>query len=138
MQSVSLVQKNDAHIFYFGITCFTVCALVFSSPAHGGAGDGAGLRLSRIGRELQNVDCSSRTSCNTTGTTIPTGTASASFIFWHHGSGSTTGDRSNVSRQTAEDQGDQGSSDFARHDAEDLNNMGVLQSVSVWTHKTDG
>ena len=41
----------------------------------------------------------SRISCNTTGATIPTGTASASFVFWHHGSGSTTGDRSNVSRQ---------------------------------------
>ena len=48
-----------------------------------------------------------------------------------------TGDRSNVSRQTAEDQGEQGSSDFARHDAEDLNNTGVLQNVRVWTDKTD-
>ena len=45
--------------------------------------------------------------------------------------------RSNVSRQTAEGQGEQGSSDFARHDAEDLNNTGVLQSVRVWTDKTD-
>ena len=44
-----------------------------------------------------------------------------SFIFWHHGSRSTTGARSNVSRQTVEDQGEQGSSDLARHDAEDLN-----------------
>ena len=57
------------------------------------------------------------------------------FVFWHHGSGSTTGDRSNVSRQTAEDQGEQSSSDLARHDAEDLNNTGVLQSVRVWTEK---
>ena len=46
-----------------------------------------------------------------------------------------TGDRSNVSRQTAEGQGEQSSSDFARHDAEDLNNTGVLQSVRVWTDK---
>ena len=68
---------------------------------------------------------------------IPTGTTSASFVFWHHGSGSTTGDRSNVSRQKAEDPGEQGSSDFARYDAEDLNNTGVLQSVHVWTRKTD-
>ena len=72
------------------------------------------------------------------GATIPTGTASASFVFWHHGSGSTTGDRSHVSRPTAEDQGEQGSSDLARHNAEDLNNTGVLQSVPVWTDKTDG
>ena len=72
-----------------------------------------------------------------TGTTIPTGTATASFVFWHHGSGSTTDDRSNVSRQTAEDHGEQGSSDFARHDAEDLNSTGVLQSVRVWIDKTD-
>ena len=110
---------------------------MFSSSAHGGAGDGIGLRFSGIGRELHNAECSSRISCNTTGTTIPTGTASASFVFWQHSSGSTTVDCSNVSRQTAEDQGEQGSSDFARHDAEDLNNTGVLQSVRVWTHKTD-
>ena len=106
---------------------------MFSSSAHGGAGDGTGLRFSRIGRELQNLD---RTSRITTGTTIPTGTATASFVFWHHGSGSTTSDRSNVSRP-AEDQGEQGSSDLERHDAEDLNNTGVLQSVRAWTDKTD-
>ena len=137
MQLVSPVQKSGIHISYYGITCFTVYALMFSSLAHGGAGDGIGLRFSRIGRELHNVECSSRTSCNTTGTTIPTGTATASFVFWHHGSGSTTGDRSNVSRQTAEDQGEQGSSDLARHNAEGLNSTGVLQSVRVWTDKTD-
>ena len=39
-------------------------------------------------------------------------------------------------RQT-EGQGEQGSSGLARHDAEDLNNTGVLQSVRVWTDKTD-
>ena len=110
---------------------------MFSSSAHGGAGDGTGLRLSRIRRELQNVECSSRTSCDTTGATIPVGTASASFVFWHHGSGSTTGDRSNVSRQTVDDQGEQGSSDLARRNAEDLNKTGVLHSVRVWTGKTD-
>ena len=137
MPSVSPVHKSGIHISYNGITCFAVYALMFSSSAHGGAGDGIGLRFGGIGRELHNVECSSRISCNTTGATIPTGTASASFVFWHHGSGSTTGDRSNVFRQTAEDQGEQGSSDFARHDAEDLNNTGVLQSVRVWTDKTD-
>ena len=137
MQSVSPVQKSGAHISYYGITCFAVYALMFSRSAHGGAGGGIGLRFGGIGRELRNVECSSGISCNTTGATIPTGTASAYFVFWHHGSGSSTGDRSNVSKQTAEDQGEQGSSDFARHDAEDLNNTGVLQSVRVWTDKTD-
>ena len=137
MQSVLPVQKSGIHISFYGITCFTVCALMFSGSAHGGAGHGTGLRFSQIGRELQNVECSSRTSRNTTGTTIPAGTATASFVFWNHGSGSTTGDRSNVSRQTAEDQGEQGSSDLARHNAEDLKSTGVLQSVRVWTEKTD-
>ena len=137
MQSVSLVQMSGLDISYYGITCFTVCTLVFSSSAYGGAGHGSGLRFSRIGRELQNVECSSRTNCITTGTTIPTGTATSSFVFWHHGSGSTTADCSNVSRQTAQDQGDEGSSEFARHDAEGLNSTGVLQSVRVWTEKTD-
>ena len=138
MQSVSSVQESGAYISYYGITCFAVHALMFSSSAHGGAGDGTGLRFCRIGRELHNVECSSRISCNTTGATIPTGTASASFVFWHHGSRSTTGDRSNVSRQTTEGQGEQGSSGLARHEAEDLNNTGVLQSFRVWTDKTDG
>ena len=138
MQSVSPVQKSGAHISYYGITCFAVYALMFSSSAHGGAGDGTGLRFSGIGRELHNVECSSRIAAVTPQEQqFLSGTASASFVFWHHGSGSTTGDRSNVSRQTAEDQGEQGSSDFARHDAEDLNNTGVLQSVRVWTDKTD-
>ena len=109
MQSVSPVQKRGAHISYYGITCFVVYALMFSSSAHGGASDGTGLRFGGIGRELHNVECSSRISCDTTGATIPSGTASASFVLWHHGSGSTTGDRSNVSRQTAEYQGKQGS-----------------------------
>ena len=45
MQSVSPVQKSGAHISYNGITCFTVCALMFSSSAYGGAGDGTGLRF---------------------------------------------------------------------------------------------
>ena len=85
---------------------------------------------------FQNVECSSRTSRIIIGTTIPTGTASASFVFWHHGSGSTPGDRSNVSRPTAEGQGEQGSSDLARHNAEDVNNTGVLQSVRVWNDET--
>ena len=137
MQSVSPVQQSGSHISNYGITCFTVCALMFSGSACGGAGDGTGLRFSRIGRELHNAERFSGTSCFTTGATIPVGTATASFVFWHHGSGSTMGDCSNVSRQTAEDQGEQGSSDLARHDAEDLNNTGVLQSVRVWTEKTD-
>ena len=134
--ATTTVQKSGARISYYGITCFAVYALMFSNSAHGGASDGIGLRFGWIGRELHNVECSSRISCDTTGATIPTGTASASFVFWHHGSGSTTSDRSNVSRQTTEGQGEQGSSGLARHDAEDLNNTGVLQSVRVWTDKT--
>ena len=100
MQSVSSVQKSGAHISYYGITCFAVYALMFSSSAHGGASDGTGLRSGGVGRELHNVECSSGISCDTTGATIPTGTASASFVFWH--------------------------------------NTGMLQSVRVWTDKTDG
>ena len=138
MKSVSSWEKSGAHISYCGSTCFAVYAFMFSSSAHGGASDGIGLRFGGIGRGLYNVECSSRSSCDTTGATIPTGTASASFGFWHHGSGSTTGDCLNVSRQTAEDQGEQGSSGLARHDAEDLNNTGVLQSVRVWTDKING
>ena len=133
-----MANKTETFFGCSGITCFAVYALTFSSSAHGGAGAGIGLRFGGIGRELRNVECSSRISCNTTGATIPIGTASASFVFWHHGSGSTTGDRSNVPRQTAEDQGEQGSSGLARHDAEDLNNTLVLQNVRVWTDKTDG
>ena len=150
-----LQQMTNKTKTFFGCSRFTLCKRVentsltmesrvsqsahsvFSSSAFGGAGDGTGLRLSLTGRELQNVECSSRTSCTTTGTTIASGTATTSFVFWHHGSGSTTGDRSNVSRPTAEGQGEQGSSYNARHNAEDLNNTGVLQSVRVWTDKTD-
>ena len=86
---------------------------------------------------FHNVECACRISYDTTGATTLIGAASASFVFWNQGPGSTTGDRSNVSRQAAEDQGEQGSSDIAGHDAEDLNNAGLLQSVRVWTDKTD-
>ena len=111
---------------------------MFSSSARSGASDGIGLQFGGIGRELHNVECSSRTSCNTTGTKNTYWNSHSIFRLLVHGSGSTTGDRSNVPRQTAEDQGEQGSSGLARHDAEDLNNTGVLQSVRVWTDKTDG
>ena len=37
MQSVLLVQKSGIHISYYGITCFTVCALMFSGSACGGS-----------------------------------------------------------------------------------------------------
>ena len=137
MQSVSPVQKSGIHISYYGITCLTVCALMFSSSAYGGAGDGTGLRFSGIGRELHSAECSSRTSRNTTRATIPLGTATASFVFWNHGSGSTASDRSNVSRQTAVDQGEQSSSDLARDNAEYLKNTGLVQSVRVWSDRTD-
>ena len=33
--SVHPVQKSGTHISYYGITCFTVCALMFSGSAHG-------------------------------------------------------------------------------------------------------
>ena len=56
MQSVSPVQKSGIHISYYGIMCFAVYALMFSSSAHGGAGDGIGLRFSGIGRELHNAE----------------------------------------------------------------------------------
>ena len=56
MQPVFLVQKIGIHFSYYGITCFTVCALVFSSSTHGGASDGIGLRFGGIGRELHNVE----------------------------------------------------------------------------------
>ena len=81
MQSVSPVQQSGIHISYYGITCFTVCALMFRGSACGGAGDGTGLRFSRIGRELHNAECFSGTSCYTTGATILVGTVTASFVF---------------------------------------------------------
>ena len=43
MQSVPPVQQSGKHISDYGITCFTVCALMFSGSAHGGAGAGTGL-----------------------------------------------------------------------------------------------
>ena len=118
-----------------GFTCAKEWYTHLSYCGHGAASYGTGLRLSRIGREPQNVECSSRTSWITKGTTIPTGTATTSFLLASRVS--TTGDRSNVSRPTAEGQGEQGSSDLARHNAEDLNNTRVLQSVRMWTDKTD-
>ena len=77
---------------------------------------------------LQHVERSSRI---TTRTGIPTVTATASFVFWHHGLASSQGDRTDVSRYTAEDRGDQCNQDVAGHDAEELNITGLLQSARL-------
>ena len=110
MQPFPTMQKGGARTTYYG-TWFTVCALVF-----GGAGDVGGLRFRRLGREPQHVERSSRI---TTRTGFPAGTATASFVFRHHGSASSQGDRTDVSRYTAEDHGDQCNQDVAGHDAEE-------------------
>ena len=135
MQSVHSCAKECYTHLLLRNTCFTVCALMFSSSAYGGAGDGTGLRFSGIGRELHNAECSSRIGFNTTGATIPIGQLR------HLWSSGITGQEArwaivrDVSKQAAEDQGEQGSSEVARHNAEDLNNTEVLQSVRVWTDK---
>ena len=105
---------------------------MFGGAALGGAGDGGGLRFGRFGRELQHVERSSRL---TTRTAVLAGAATASFVFWHHGSGSPQGDPSDVSRSTAEDHGEQCSLDVAGHDVEGLNNTEVLQSARLWNRK---
>ena len=115
MQPFLTVQKGGARNTCYG-ACFTVCALVFYGAPLGGAGDVGGLRFRRLGRELHHVDRSSRI---TTRTGIPAGTATSSFVFWHHGSASSQGDRTDVSRYTAEDHGDQCNQDVAGHDAEE-------------------
>ena len=97
------------------------------------------IHVQQIGRELYNVECSSRISCVTP--------QEQQFLLEQllhpalsgfTGQEARRGDCLNVSRRTAEDQGEQGSSGLATHDAEDLNNSGVLQSVRVWTDKIDG
>ena len=120
--------KRVGNVSYYGITCFTVCALVFGSSAHGGAGDGTG--RDSVGSEesfrMLNVPAVSAVSQQ-----------EQQFLLEqlrHLSSSGITG----VSRPTAEGQGEQGSSDLSRHSAEDLNNnTGVLQSVRVWNEKTD-
>ena len=135
----SSVQKSwCTHLKLWNLVFHRLRIHAERAQRHGGAGDGIGLRFGGIGRELQNIECSSHTSC---------GHHRNNNSYWNsfcilrpsgiYGSGSTTGDRSNVSRQTAEGQCEQGSSDLARYDAEDLNNTGVLQSVRVWTDKID-
>ena len=131
MQSVSSVQKSGAHISYYGSTCFAVYALMFSSSAYGGAGDGTEESFT-----LLNVPAEPAVTQQ-----------EQQFLLEqlrHLSASGITGQEARraivrmFSRQTTEGQGEQGSSGLARHDAEDLNNTGVLQSVRVWTDKTDG
>ena len=69
---------------------------------------------------------------------FPIGTASASFVLWHHGSGSTTGA---IVRMFPDKQQKMKVSKAVRTLQDTmqkiLNNTGVLQSVRVYTDKTD-
>ena len=127
------VQKSGAHISYYGITCFAVYALMFSSSAHGGAGDGTGFRFSRIGRELHNAE--------------PAVTQQEQQFLLeqlrHLSSSGITGQeaRRAIVQMFPDQQQKVKVSKAVRilqgHNAEDLNSTGVLQSVRVWTDKTD-
>ena len=122
-----LCKRVVRHTTYYGITCFTVCALVFGGTALGGAGDDGGLRFGRLGRSRIN-----------TRTEILVATTTAAFVFWYHGSASTQGDHSDVSRPIAEEHGELCSPDAAVHDAGRIDNTEVLQRARLWNHETAG
>ena len=56
MQSVPSVQKGGARSTDNGITCFTVCALVFGGATFRESGNANGRRISQFGRELQHME----------------------------------------------------------------------------------
>ena len=106
---------------------------MFSSSAHGGAGDGTGFRFSRIGRELHNAE--------------PAVTQQEQQFLLeqlrHLSSSGITGQeaRRAIVQMFPDQQQKVKVSKAVRilqgHNAEDLNSTGVLQSVRVWTDKTD-
>ena len=71
MQSVPSVQKGGARTTHNGITCFTVCALVFCGATCREPGNANGRRISQFGGELQHVERSNRV---TTRAGVPAGT----------------------------------------------------------------
>ena len=120
-----LCKRVVRHTTYYGITCFTVCALVFGGTALGGANNDGGLRFGRLGRSRIN-----------TRTAILVATTTAAFVFWYHGSASTQGDHSDVSRPIAEEHGELCGPDVAVHDAGRIDNTEVLQRARLWNHET--
>ena len=60
LQSISPMQKGGARTTYYGITCFTVCALVLGGAASRDSGSANGCRISQLGGQLQHVGSSSR------------------------------------------------------------------------------
>ena len=52
----SVVQKGSARATNCGITCFTVCALVFGGATLRDSDNANGCRTSEFGRQLQHVE----------------------------------------------------------------------------------
>ena len=95
LQSISPMQKGGARTTYYGITCFTVCALVLGGAASRDSGNANGCRIS----QLQHVGSSSRP---TTRKRLLVGATPVSFVFWNHGTESGQGNSSVVPRSTKE------------------------------------
>ena len=105
LQSISPMQKGGARTTNYGITCFTVCALVFGGATCRESGNANGCRISQLRGQLQHVGSSSRL---TTRKRLLVGATPVSFVFWNHGTESGQGNSSAVPRSTKE--GHRGSS----------------------------
>ena len=131
LQSVSSVQKGSARTTNYGITCFTVCALVFGGATLRDSDNANGCRTSEFGRQLQHAE---RPSWSTTRTGLSVGPTPVTFVFWNHGPESPQSNSSAVSRSTADGHGGEQSQVTASYHGTKVNRSGVLRRALLWDH----
>ena len=131
LQSVSSVQKGSARTTYNGITCFTVCALVFGGATLGDSDNANGCRTSEFGPQLQHVE---RPSWSTTRTGLSVGPTPVSFVFWNHGPEGPQSNSSAVSRSPVDGHGGEQSQETASYHGTEVNRSELLRRASLRDH----
>ena len=126
------MQKGGARTTYNGITCFTVCALVFGCAISRDSGNANGCRISLLGGQLQHVGSSSRLA---TRTRLLGGATPVSFDFWNHGTESTQSNSSVAHRPTEDGHGSSSSQETAGYFGNDVSQSEVMQRACLWNHK---
>ena len=81
LQSISPVQKSGTRTTCYGISCFTVCVLVFSDANSRDPGNGSGCRISQLGGQLQHVGSPIRDAPRSR---LLVGATPVSFVFCNH------------------------------------------------------
>ena len=126
------MQKSGARTTYYGITCFTVCALVFGSATSRDSSDTDGRRISQLRAQLQHVGSSSR---HSTRQRFLVGATPVCLVFWNQRAESAQSKSSVVSGPTKEGHGRSINQETAGYLNTKVNRSKELQRACLWNRK---